>query len=231
MYTAKKKAVKTMKKVLSVLVAVLLVASACVPAFAADEIVMTPSVTEAKVGDVVTINFDIAEGYTGVTGSIKYDPNYFEYVEDSATATDLMVTELNDGIEGEIKAASAKTEPAEAGTLFSAQFKVKKVNGEFTAELEKLIDENDNDVADTVTIAPVVIAAKADESTTKASDETTTKAAEPTTKATPSSSGSKKSSNSTKNPKTGGVQVIGSAAAVLVASAFVAYTMKKKIED
>ena len=221
-----------MKKVLSVLVAVLLVAVALVPAFASDEVKMVPSATEAKVGDTITIKYDIAEGYTGITTTLKYDPNYFEYVDGSAEATDLMLTELNDTVEGEIKAASASTDPTEAGTLFQAQFKVKKVNGEFTAELEKLIDENDNDVSAGVAIAPVTIAAKADESTTK-SDETTTKKDETTTKSSGGNggSGSNSGSNSVPSPKTGGAQVIGSAAAVLVASAFVAYTMKKKIED
>lgn len=220
-----------MKKVLSILVAVLLVALSCIPAFAADEATLKPSVTEAKVGDVVTIDFMIGEGYTGANGKITYDTNYFEYVDGSAAASDLMVTELNDQVDGEIAFASAKTEACNAGSLFSAQFKVKKVNGEFNAELTELNNEADENIADTVTIAPVVIAAKADESTTKKADgETTTKSSTPaTTKA--ASGGSKGSSNSVKSPKTGGAQVIGSASVVLVASAIVAIAMKKKIED
>ena len=218
-----------MKKILSVLVAVLLVAFACIPAFAADEakIEMVPSATEAAVGDVITISFNVSEGLTGVDALVKYDTEYLEYVKDSAVATDLMVTELNTETAGagSIHVASAKTDPAEAGTLFTAKFKVKKANAEITADLNEVLDASDNDIAPGMTVAPITIAEKA------ADDATTTTTAPATTAPATTKAADNKGGNSINPPKTGNTPVIGSVAAILVASAAVAVVMKKKNED
>lgn len=216
-----------MKKILSVLVAVLLVAFACIPAFAADEakIEMVPSATEAAVGDVIKISFNVSEGLTGVDAIVHYDTEYLELVKDSAEATDLMQTELNTNIDGEIHAASACTVPAEAGTLFTAKFKVKKANAEITADLNEVLDASDNDIAPGMTVAPITIAEKA------ADDATTTTTAPATTAPATTKAADNKGGNSINPPKTGNTPVIGSVAAILVASAAVAVVMKKKNED
>ncbi len=213
-----------MKKILSVLTAVLLIAVSCIPAFAADEVKITPSATEAAVGDTITISFDIAEGYTGVDATVEYDTNYLEYVKDSAVATDLMVTELNP-TDGQISVASACTDPAAAGTLFTAKFKVKKANAEITTTLNELLDATDTDVAPGLTVAKVTIGEKAaDDATTAPATTAPATTAPATTK--PAGGG-----NSVPSPKTGNTPVIGSVAAILVASAAVAVVLKKKNED
>lgn len=226
-----------MKKVLSVLVAILLVSLACVPAFAADTITLNPSATEAAVGDEITISFDVAEGLTGVDSVVKYDTSYLEYVKGSATATDLMTTELNDGTDGEIHVAATCNEAAGAGTLFTAKFKVKKAGAEISATDNEVLDADGNDISDTVEIASITIADKAGEATTSSSDETTT-AANGGNGGNGSNGGnggsnggSGSGSNTNKNPKTGNTPVVGAAAAVLVASAAVIVALKKKNED
>ena len=217
-----------MKKILSVLTAVLLVAMACIPAFAADEIKIVPSATEAAVGDTITISFDISEGLTGVDASVNYDTGYLEYVKDSAVATDLMVTELNTSEDGVIKVASACTDPAAAGALFTAKFKVKKANAEITTTLNEVLDATDTDIAPGMAVAPVTIAEKAADNTTAPA--TTAPATNPATTA-PATTKPASGGNSVPSPKTGNTPVIGSAAAILIASAAVAVVMKKKNED
>ncbi|MDO4847795.1 MAG: cohesin domain-containing protein, partial [Clostridiaceae bacterium] len=155
-----------MKKILSVLVAVLLVSLACVPAFAADTVTINPSATEAAVGDEITISVDVEAGLTGANIVLKYDADYLEYVEGSAAATDVMTTELNDTVSGEIAAAGVCTDPCEAGTLFTAKFKVKKANAQVSADANEILDDTGADIAPGMTIAPVTIGEKAGGETT-----------------------------------------------------------------
>lgn len=225
-----------MKKILSVLVAILLVTVMCVPAFAADTITIVPSATEAAVGDEITVSFNVAEGLTGVDAVLKYDTQYLELVKDSAVATDLMTTELNTANDGEIHVASAKNDPAEAGTLFTAKFKVKKVNAVISAEANEILDSSDTDIAPGTTIASVTIGEKAaDETTTAASDNNGGSGNGSgnnggSGNGSGNNGGSGNGSNS-KNPKTGNTPVVGAAAVVLAASAAVIVSMKKKNED
>ena len=64
-----------MKKVLSVLVALLLIAVACVPAFAADayKVDVESSADTAAVGDVITVSFKVSSGLSGFKGVLEYN--------------------------------------------------------------------------------------------------------------------------------------------------------------
>ena len=86
-----------MKKVLSVLVALLLIAVACVPAFAADayKVDVESSADTAAVGDVITVSFKVSSGLSGFKGVLEYNTENYKYVAGSAEATDLFTTEIN----------------------------------------------------------------------------------------------------------------------------------------
>lgn len=228
-----------MKKILSVLVAVLLVSLACVPAFAADTVTINPSATEAAVGDEITISVDVEAGLTGADIVLKYDADYLEYVADSAADGGLFTTaEINDGVDGEIHFAGTSTDAAAAGTLFTAKFKVKKANAQVSADANEILDGTGADIAPGMTIAPVTIGEKAGGETTTAAN-----GGEATTSANGGSNGGNGGSNGgnggsnggskggSNNPKTGNTPVIGAAAVVLAASAAVLVAMKKKNED
>ena len=222
-----------MKKVLSVLTVILLVAAMCITAFAADTITLNPSATEAAVDDEITVSFNVAEGLTGVDSILKYDTEYLELV--SATPDNDMA-QLNTNNAGEIHVAWASNEPAQAGPLFTAKFKVKKAGAEISATDNEVLDADGNDISDTVEIASITIADKAGEATTSSSDETTTKASDNNGSnggngGNGGSGNGGSGSNTNKNPKTGNTPVVGAAAAVLVASAAVIVALKKKNED
>ena len=70
-----------MKKVLSVLVALLLIAVACVPAFAADayKVDVVSSADTAAVGDVITVSFKVSSGLSGFKGVLEYNTENYKY--------------------------------------------------------------------------------------------------------------------------------------------------------
>ena len=83
-------------------------------------------------------------------GSIEYDNEYFEYVNASAVATDLMFTDINTETDGIIRFASAASYPAVAGTLLVFKLKVKKQNGVVNLNLYEVLDSSDNDVTNII---------------------------------------------------------------------------------
>lgn len=206
-----------MKKVLSVLVALLLIAVACVPAFAADayKVDIESSADTAAVGDVITVSFKVSSGLSGFKGVLEYNTKNYKYVAGSAEATDLFTTEINDTVDGKIIVASVASEAKDAGVVFTAKFKVLKKDGVFKASATDAIDGTNA----AVTVNGDELAINVTDKGTKA-PETTAPAAKPDS-----------NKNSVDIKKTGGKLYVSTAAAVAVCAAAVAVTMKKKNED
>lgn len=206
-----------MKKVLSVLVALLLIAVACVPAFAADayKVDVESSVDTAAVGDVITVSFKVSSGLSGFKGVLEYNTENYKYVAGSAEATDLFTTEINDTVDGKITVASVASEAKDAGVVFTAKFKVLKKDGVFKASATDAIDGTNA----AVTVNGDELAINVTDKGAKA-PETTAPEAKPDN-----------NKNSVDITKTGGKLYVSTAAAVAVCAAAVAVTMKKKNED
>lgn len=206
-----------MKKVLSVLVALLLIAVACVPAFAADayKVDIVSSADTAAVGDVITVSFKVSSGLSGFKGVLEYNTDNYKYVAGSAEATDLFTTEINDTVDGKITVASVASEAKDAGVVFTAKFKVLKKDGVFKASATDAIDGTNA----AVTVNGDELAINVTDKGTKA-PETTAPEAKPDN-----------NKNSVDIKKTGGKLYVSTAAAVAVCAAAVAVTMKKKNED
>lgn len=206
-----------MKKVLSVLVALLLIAVACVPAFAADayKVDIVSSADTAAVGDEITVSFKVSSGLSGFKGVLEYNTDNYKYVAGSAEATDLFTTEINDTVDGKITVASVASEAKDAGVVFTAKFKVLKKDGVFKASATDAIDGTNA----AVTVNGDELAINVTDKGTKA-PETTAPEAKPDN-----------NKNSVDIKKTGGKLYVSTAAAVAVCAAAVAVTMKKKNED
>lgn len=206
-----------MKKVLSVLVALLLIAVACVPAFAADayKVDIESSADTAAVGDVITVSFKVSSGLSGFKGVLEYNTKNYKYVAGSAEATDLFTTEINDTVDGKITVASVASEAKDAGVVFTAKFKVLKKDGVFKASATDAIDGTNA----AVTVNGDELAINVTDKGAKA-PETTAPEAKPDN-----------NKNSVDIKKTGGKLYVSTAAAVAVCAAAVAVTMKKKNED
>lgn len=206
-----------MKKVLSVLVALLLIAVACVPAFAADayKVDVESSADTAAVGDVITVSFKVSSGLSGFKGVLEYNTKNYKYVAGSAEATDLFTTEINDTVDGKIIVASVASEAKDAGVVFTAKFKVLKKDGVFKASATDAIDGTNA----SVTVNGDELAINVTDKGAK-TPETTAPEAKPDS-----------NKNSVDIKKTGGKLYVSTAAAVAVCAAAVAVTMKKKNED
>lgn len=214
-----------MKKVLSVLVAAIMLAALCVPAFAAGEKVTLNAPKEALVGDTVKVTVDVTQ-LSGLKATINFDTKAFDYV--SAVSGTAMLTEINENAakNGAITIASAQTKVVD-GTVVEITLKYKGGNGVVSIDIQDAVDANDKSLplkADSVTVAQGVTP------TTPTPEESTTPPKADNNKNDKKPADVQKPAK--ENPKEGGtVSVAASAAAVVVMAAAVAYTMKKKNED
>lgn len=222
-----------MKKVLSVLVAVLLVVVACVPAFAATSTIsLDASSKTAKVGDTITVSYTAGEGLSGLKATLEYDKTYFEYVEGSAENGGMFgLCPINDTVAGKIVAAGASDEIVPAGTVFTAQFKVLKTGGTFTAKAEDAIGNGTEAVE--ITAAPTLKIEAAPDEGADPTDAPATTTAPAGNGAANGDANKPNNTSSVKSPDTGDTKVsaVAGGVCVLALAAAVAYTMKKKNDE
>lgn len=212
-----------MKKVLSVLVAAIMLAALCVPAFAAGEaITLTADKTSVKVGETVTVKVNITN-LSGITAEVHYDVDAFEYV---SSKTGALLTAPN-ATTGKVRIASVGNDPI-TGLALEVVLKYKGGDGKITLDVEDALGNGDETLTALcgTAVKTLVITEKASEAPTQKPTQ------KPAASAATTKAPSKGNVSKVNNPKSGGtVSVAASAAAVVVMAAAVAYTMKKKNED
>lgn len=216
-----------MKKVLSVLVAVLLMVVACVPAFAATYSAdLEASKTTAAVGEEIVVSFKVSSGIAGLKATVDYNSDCYEYVEGSATSNDLFTTTvINDTVDGKITVACASDSAVDAGLVFTAKFKVLKADdASFEATVTDAVDGDNEQITVGGDVLTITVTG---ESTTAADNGDNSGEGSDGSDA----AGNTNSGNSIDSPKTGGKLYVCAASAVAVCAAAVAVSMKKKNEE
>lgn len=147
-----------MKKIVSVVIALIIVCSVCFTAvFAASNtaaLTAKSNVSKANVGDTVKVTVDLSANSDlgALTFYLKYDSSSYEYVKGSLKAGGLFaMEEINDKTTGSLKyTAMTGTSVTAAGTLITAEFKVLKTNSAFSILVDEAWDSGDNDITSAV---------------------------------------------------------------------------------
>lgn len=147
-----------MKKIVSVVIALIIVCSVCFTAvFAASNtaaLTAKSNVSKANVGDTVKVTVDLSANSDlgALTFYLKYDSSSYEYVKGSLKAGNVFaMEEINDKTAGSLKyTAMTGTSVNAAGTLITAEFKVLKTNSAFSVLVDEAWDSGDNDVTSAV---------------------------------------------------------------------------------
>lgn len=147
-----------MKKIVSVVIALIIVCSVCFTAvFAASNtaaLTAKSNVSKANVGDTVKVTVDLSANSDlgALTFYLKYDSSCYEYVKGSLKAGGLFaMEEINDKTTGSLKyTAMTGTSVNAAGTLITAEFKVLKTNSVFSILVDEAWDSGDNDITSAV---------------------------------------------------------------------------------
>ncbi len=133
-----------MKKILSIILAVLMAFATLPTVFAASTPVITTKAnkTSIKVGDVVTISVSVSKNskLCALTYELKYNTSEFSLVSGSAKINGVFNAEaVNTSVAGKVKYVGATTTSIvdSASTIFTVQLKAKKATGKVTATISE----------------------------------------------------------------------------------------------
>ncbi len=157
-----------MKQVLSVILAVLLMATCCLPAFAApaESVTYTLTANDAEVGETVTVAVSISENsyFTNATIYLHYNADAMEYVSDELGASapkSAMYMSNNFADKGYVKMAYVAINGLKkGGELFVFTFKaLSKDAAEFSMSFDECIgaDDDNNEFDVNYTVVPCVV--------------------------------------------------------------------------
>lgn len=158
-----------MKKVLSVLFAIIILCMCIIPSYAANPKISVKTVSSASVGETITVSVNLSanSGWGAVDISLNYDTDYFQYVKDSARIGRRMIIDngkettlqaLVDGQPGKIHFAwSHFDELNTAETAFTATFIVKKINGSFTVSINEVVNGKDKIITSSVSTSGATV--------------------------------------------------------------------------
>ncbi len=146
-----------MKKILSILCALMLLCLSVFPVCAASPKISVKTVSSASVGDTITVSVNLSanSGLAGIQFTVKFNTKEFQLVSDSVKTSNLFVANTNiNG--GTIKYAGVSANAINSsGTLLTFKLKVIKTGGKITLAINDAIDENNNFVSVTTSGATV----------------------------------------------------------------------------
>ena len=158
-----------MKKILSVLCAIIIFCMCVIPSYAASPKISVKTVSSASVGDTITVSVILStnSNWGALDISLNYDTDYFQYVSNSAKIGKSMVIDngkeftmqgINDEKPGKIVFGWSHYDALNnSATAFTAKFVVKKVNGTFSVSINEVIDGNDKNITSSVSTSGATV--------------------------------------------------------------------------
>lgn len=133
-----------MKKLLSILFALVILCVGVIPSYAANPKISVSTVSSASVGDTITVSVNLSanSGLAGVNFTVFFNTSDFQLVSNSVSTNSLFMGDKNIG-NGSIKYAGVSADAINSsGTLLSFKLKVLKTGGKISLTINDAIDEN-----------------------------------------------------------------------------------------
>ena len=137
-----------MKKVLSILFAIIILCVGIIPSYAANYGVSVKAPYTASVGETISVSVLLSanSGLGGIDLTVKFNTSEYQLVSGSVTSGSLLVGDTNAG-NGSIRYAGVSAETVKSqGTLVTFKLKVLKTGGKISVSVNDAIDGNDNDI-------------------------------------------------------------------------------------
>ncbi len=138
-----------MKKVLSILFAVIIFCMCLIPSYAASPKISVKTVSSASVGDTITVSVNLSanSGLAGIQFTVKFNTSEFQLVSDSVKESNLFFATTKSS-NGTIQYAGTSIDAINtSGTLLTFKLKVLKTDGKISLSVNDAIDVNDKFVS------------------------------------------------------------------------------------
>ncbi len=137
-----------MKKVLSILFAIIILCMGVISSYAASYAVSVKAPYTASVGETISVSVLLSAnaGLGGIDLTVKFNTSEYQLVSGSVKSGSLLVGDTNTS-NGVIKYAGVSAETVKTqGTLVTFKLKVLKVGGKISVSVNDAIDGNDKDI-------------------------------------------------------------------------------------
>ena len=150
-----------MKKVLSVLFAIIILCMCIIPSYAANPKISVKTVSSASVGETITVSVNLSANSNlgGIEFMVKYDTSAFQYVSGSAkTGNVFSEAIINSDVVGKLHYGGYTTTTVNSsGTFMSFKLKVLKVNGKITVSVRDAFNGEEKDITSLVSVSGTTV--------------------------------------------------------------------------
>ncbi len=148
-----------MKKVLSVLFAIIILCMGIIPSYAANPKISVKTVSSASVGDIITVSVNLSANSNlgAIDFIVKFNTSEFQLVSGSAKSSSIFLAEVRESA-GSVKYGGMVADVVNSsGTLLTFKLKVLKTGGKITLTVNEAVDGNDKFVTSSVTTSGATV--------------------------------------------------------------------------
>lgn len=141
-----------MKKVLSVLFAIIILCMGIIPSYAANPKISVKTVSSASVGETITVSVNLSANSNlgAIDFIVKFNTSEFQLVSGSAKSSSIFLAEVRESA-GSVKYGGMVADVVNSsGTLLTFKLKVLKTGGKITLTVNEAVDGNDKFVTSSV---------------------------------------------------------------------------------
>lgn len=148
-----------MKKVLSILFAIIILCMGVIPSYAANPKISVKTVSSASVGDTITVSVNLSANSNlgAIDFAVKFNTSEFQLVSGSAKSTSLFLAEIRESA-GSVKYGGMVTDAVNSsGTLLTFKLKVLKTGGKIALTVNEAVDGNDKIITSSVSTSGATV--------------------------------------------------------------------------
>lgn len=148
-----------MKKVLSILFAIIILCMGIIPSYAANPKISVKTVSSASVGDTITVSVNLSANSNlgAIDFAVKFNTSEFQLVSGSAKSTSLFLAEIRESA-GSVKYGGMVTDAVNSsGTLLTFKLKVLKTGGKIALTVNEAVDGNDKIITSSVSTSGATV--------------------------------------------------------------------------
>lgn len=148
-----------MKKVLSVLFAIIILCMCIIPSYAANPKISVKTVSSASVGETITVSVNLSANSNlgALDFTVKFNTSEFQLVSGSAKSSSLFLAEIRESA-GSIKYGGIVADVVNSsGALLTFKLKVLKTGGKITLTVNEAVNGNDDFVTSAVSTSGATV--------------------------------------------------------------------------
>ena len=148
-----------MKKILSVLFAIIILCMCIIPSYAANPKISVKTVSSASVGETITVSVNLSANSNlgALDFTVKFNTSEFQLVSGSAKSSSLFLAEIRESASSIKYGGIVADVVNSSGALLTFKLKVLKTGGKITLTVNEAVNGNDDFVTSSVSTSGATV--------------------------------------------------------------------------